>query len=104
MTLSQLMTTKLEVDALPFTKRAAFTDETEYRVVFSSRTQVLDSKGIRIHLDLIHRVAVNPWLPPALFNAIKQTIQAIDGCDKLNVYQSKLIESPTWKRFAGKYA
>jgi hypothetical protein len=92
----------LEQQDLPFIKRLAFEDEKEYRIVFSSRQEFLEAKSIPINLDVIHRIAINPWLHPSLFDAIEQTIMSVDGCSNLTVYRSRLIESPTWKRFAGK--
>lgn len=103
-TISELKSSKLEVTDLPFTKRAAFSDEKEYRIIFSSRKESLEFKSIPIGIDVIDRITINPWLPPPLFTAIKQVILSIPGCSNLNVNHSKLIESPSWKRFAGKFA
>jgi hypothetical protein len=102
--ISELKSSHLDVTNLPFTKRSAFIDEKEYRIIFSSRKETLESKSFPINLDVIDRIAINPWLPPPLFDAMKQIILSIDGCSNLVVYHSKLIESPTWKRFAREYA
>jgi hypothetical protein len=102
-TISQLRSSKPDLAELPFTKRVAFEDEQEYRIIFWSRVQVLETKNISIKLTAIDRIAINPWVPTSLFEAIEETILAIDGCADLKVYHSKLIESPAWKNFADEY-
>jgi hypothetical protein len=103
-TISQLRNSRLDVTDLPFTKRAAFADEKEYRIVFTSRRLTLPTKRIAVPISAIHRVAINPWVAEPLFDAVEETIRSIPGCDRLTVYHSKLIESPSWKSYAGKYA
>ena len=103
-TISQLRTSSLEPEALPFTKRAAFADEKEYRIVFRSKRQTLSTKRIPVPITTVNRIDINPWVAEPLFNAIKDTIATIPGCEKMVVYQSKLIDSPSWKAFAGEYA
>jgi hypothetical protein len=103
-TISQLKTSSLEPEALPFTKRAAFADENEYRIVFSSKRQTLSTKRIPVPITTVNRIAINPWIAEPLFNAIKDTIATIPACENMVVYQSKLIDSPSWKAFAGEYA
>lgn len=103
MTIARRENSTIEVDDLPFTKRAAFSDEKEFRIVFSSRREKLATKNLPITLSTIDRIAINPWLSPALFESIQDTILSIDGCEEFDVYQSTLIESPSWKSFAGNY-
>ena len=103
-TISELKSATLDVSDLPFTKRAAFSDEKEYRIVFSSRRQTLSTKRILVPVSTIYRIAINPWVSEPLYDAIEKTILDIPGCDAMVVYQSKLIESPAWKAFAGEYA
>jgi Protein of unknown function (DUF2971) len=103
-TIPELQKSTLDVKDLPFTKRAAFADEKEYRIVFSSKRQTLTTKRILVPVTTIHRIVINPWIPEKLFVAIKETILSIPGCEEMEVTQSKLIESPAWKAFAGAYA
>ena len=91
-------------EELPFMKRMAFIDEKEFRIVFSSTSEDVPTKGIPIDLSMIECITINPWLPTTLFESIRGTLLSIDGCDDLNIFQSKLIESPVWKRFADRFA
>ena len=103
-TISELKDPKLDVTDLPFTKRAAFADEQEYRIVFTSKRQTVVTKRIPVPVTAISRVVVNPWVVEPLFDAIQETILGTPDCGKIVVSHSKLIESPTWKAFADRYA
>ena len=103
-TISQIKSSKIKVEDLPFTKRAAFRDEKEYRIIFTSARQELESKSIPIDLSTITRIAINPWMHPALFQAVKDTIYSITNTATPEIFHSKLIESPTWKQIAREYA
>jgi hypothetical protein len=89
---------------LPFSKRVAYQDEDEYRFVYSSDASVLQTKDIAIPIACVNRIIVNPWIPKPLVQTIKETINAIDGFGQLKVIQSRVIDSPAWKRLADKYA
>ena len=103
-TMNDLAISKIKLEDLPFIKRAAFGDEKEFRMVFSSKRLALATKDFPISLSSINRVAINPWLPAPLFTSIRETLLALDDCKDLTIYQSQLIESPLWKKFAGRYA
>ena len=102
-TISDLKNGRMDVTDLPFTKRSAFRDEDEYRIVFSSKRQTTTTKRIPVPHDVINRIAINPWVAEPLFDAMEETIHSIPGCENMDVYQSKLIDSPSWRAFAGEY-
>ena len=88
---------------LPFIKRYAFRDEAEYRIIYQSNIEKLETKPIKIDMNAINRIIINPWIPDSLFESIKQTIGNIPDCKGIGVIQSKVIDSPSWKRFSDNY-
>lgn len=86
------------LDELPFLKRYAFTDESEYRIVYPSRKDI-SYKNIDLPLYTIKKVSVNPWAPDAFFEAIEGAIKNIEGCQDLKVEQSSLIDNKEWRSF-----
>lgn len=103
MTDRKLQSSQIDVNELPFRKRWAFYDEKEFRIVFFSKTKDLLIKNFSIELSTIKHIVINPWLPRQLFNSTRETLLSIEGCDRLDIRQSKLIDSPLWKDYAGKY-
>jgi hypothetical protein len=87
----------LAIDDLPFLKRYAFRDEREFRLLFESRT-ALKSKDIPIPLDCIDRVTINPWLNVRLADAIFDTVRELEGCTKLCIGQSSLLNNGAWRK------
>ena len=98
MTLSQVswLSTK-DLENLPFSKRAGFGAEEEYRVIaWSGEPQAL-ALEIDIQLSWVKQIELNPWMPKSLFQSVKDTIKAIDGCDRINFRQSTLINNQQWR-------
>jgi hypothetical protein len=102
-TLSRLRAREPQLKQLPFSKRSAYKDEREYRMVFESDSVDITAKDISFPTAAVERVLVNPWLPPPLVETIKSTLQAIPGFSKLPVMQSSVIDTPAWKALADKY-
>ena len=98
-TTNDVATFQTQLERLPFTKRSAFSDEEEFRVVFASSTVELATKEVPFSLSSINRISINPWLPPPLFTSVKETLLAIGGCANLNISHSQLIDSRLWKAF-----
>ncbi len=96
--LSQMRKKKLLLEDLPFLKRHAFIDESEYRIIYPSRRDI-GFKNIKLPLDTIKKVSVNPWAPDAFFEVIKKTIANINGCEKLTVGKSSLVNNKEWRSF-----
>ncbi len=90
------------LDQLPFLKRIPYRDEKEFRVLWSSRTQKVESKDFDIPLDSITRITLSPWLPPDLAESLKATIKGIEGCSGIRVYPSTLRDNKRWQDFVSK--
>jgi hypothetical protein len=87
-------------DELPFLKRFPYQDEREFRIIYCSLSELVESKSYLIGLDCISRITLSPWLPPPLATSVKKALRAIDGCSKVKIYASTLIENEKWKKVA----
>ena len=81
-------------------KRYAFRDEDEFRLIYESKTEQLSKLDIPISLSCVDRVTLSPWLHQDLSATVKQTLRLIDGCERLTVVRSTLINNEEWKRRA----
>lgn len=88
------------VAALPFVKRSAYSDEREYRIVYSDRKDALLAKRMPVGLDSIYKVTLSPWLPLSLYGSTKTAIRSIPGCAKLQVRRTNMLDSEQWKKIA----
>jgi len=93
--LKKMRNGNISVDELPFLKRSAFRDESEYRLIYPSK-KVAKFKDISLPIDAIKKISVNPWAPDVFFEAIKSTIRGINGCEKVKVSKSSLIDNKEW--------
>ncbi|QMM96852.1 DUF2971 domain-containing protein [Citrobacter freundii] len=97
MQLSKMRGGAATVDDMPFLKRYAFSDESEYRIIYPSSTDIV-FKHLDIPLTAIRKISVNPWAPDAFFNIIRETIKNINGCEDIKVGKSSLIDNKEWRR------
>lgn len=95
--IKQLEKYHLNIDQLPFIKRYAFRDEQEFRIIYQDNIDEIQTVDIEIDVDCISKIIFNPWLPKTIFYSVRKIIQNIDGCSKIKVIRSALIESETWK-------
>jgi hypothetical protein len=99
-TLKESRERPLLVSDLPFRKRYAYQPEREFRLLYESKREELQSLDVPIPLKAISRVYLSPWLPMALQDAVKALLHSIQGCRNLKVYRSTLISNESWKRLA----
>lgn len=98
--IKELKSFRPSVAQLPFLKRQPYADEREFRLVYVDAAEEVEAKGFAIELACIERITLNPWIPKALADAVKLAIRSIDGCAKMPVYQTTLLENEQWKRSA----
>ena len=89
-----------DLEELPFLKRFPYRHEREFRIIYVDFDHVVDFKDYEITLDSIQRVNLSPWMPGTFSNAVKETIRSIDGCAKLKIVRSTLVENERWKGVA----
>jgi hypothetical protein len=85
------------MDDLPFIKRQGFRAEAEWRMIVPSKSIKEQSFPVPLSVEWINRVVVNPWIPTALFEAIRDAIHRLSGCKEVRVTQSSLIDNSRWK-------
>jgi hypothetical protein len=88
-----------KVDDLPFTKRFPYRDEREFRIIYlgSGNDSQIETKGFAIDLTCIKSITLNPWLNNSLCETIIKSIKSIDGCEKIKVHQTTILENQRWK-------
>ncbi len=85
---------------LPFLKRAPYSDEPEFRIVYVDHSEECEAKDFPIDLSCIRRITMNPWIAKPLLKSVRATIQSIKGCRELRVSRTTLLENERWKRAA----
>jgi hypothetical protein len=87
---------------LPLLKRVGYKDELEYRVLWESKTEKLDLYDLKVPLNSIEKIVVNPWLPTNLAETVRSLLQnLVKSCDKdllIKIERSYLVDSFTWKK------
>ncbi len=87
---------------LPLLKRIGYKDEQEYRVLWESETQKLDLYDLKVPLDSIEKIVVNPWLPTNLAETVRSLLQdLVKSCGRdlpIKIERSYLVDSFTWKK------
>ncbi len=96
---TELLASYSELNDMPFTKAEAYRDEIEYRVIYSSKTEFLRYKTITIELDVIRSIVLSPWMAPSLFEATKETLLSIEGCENIPITQSRVVANEAWLQY-----
>lgn len=94
--------TTADLERLPFVKRNGFSAEEEYRIVYETNDPQCAAYNLEFPLAWIRRIYLNPWLPDALYESVKETLRALPDCAKLHVVKSRLIDSARWKNAGDK--
>jgi hypothetical protein len=81
---------------LPFTKRAPFRYEKEYRIIFTSQDNKYESYPMKINLDSIKEIVLSPWIHDSLAETLKILLKSIDGCKNIKVFKTTLNRNETW--------
>lgn len=104
--LDDLRDQRPSIAELPFIKRAGYVDECEFRIIYKNRTRQVASKDVRIPIECIQKIYLNPWMPKALVQSFRETIGSIEGCERLNnnVFRSTLVENNEWKELVSEAA
>lgn len=88
----------IDRDRLPFVKRVGFTAEEEYRVLAETSEAQKSALSIEFPYSLINCIYLNPWLPKAIAESLRDTLRSLPGCKTLRISRSQLIDSTRWKR------
>jgi hypothetical protein len=96
--LEEIKISDYDTKDLPFLKRAGFRAEEEFRIIYTGPCKG-DAHFMKINLEWINRIVLNPWLPASLVDAIAETFKEISGNPDLKVTASRLTNSQTWTRW-----
>lgn len=105
-TIEELRSQRPSVTELPFIKRAGYSDEREFRIIYKDRTKEMASKDVRIPIKCIQKIWINPWMPDPLVQSFRETISSIEGCERLHkyVFRSTLVGNDEWKELVSESA
>ena len=84
-------------DSIPFYKRAAFSAEKEFRLIYDCDVYEQTTQDVAIDLEIVERIVLNPWAPRSVCLSVRSALRQIEGCDKISVLQSALINNGTWQ-------
>jgi hypothetical protein len=84
------------IEQLPFLKRYPYRDEQEFRVIYTTDRKDT-SMAIPFPLVAVRRITLSPWFTEEEIQAGKRAVRQIDGCSKINVYRTTVLENENWK-------
>jgi hypothetical protein len=85
-----------KLSSLPFTKRAPYHAEHEYRALWQSESETLNSLDIPINLAAITRITLSPWMHKNLKKSVSSLIKSIKGCSDIDVRRSTIVSNAQW--------
>ncbi len=86
---------------MPFIKRKAFSDEKEFRFIYQSNVEEIQSKVVSIELSSILKITFNPWIHESVYKSVSKVIRGIEGCKGIKMAQTRLLSYEKW-RIVGK--
>jgi hypothetical protein len=89
-----------DTDQLPFIKRFPYQDEKEFRIIYTDCDASIEAKDFEIDLSSIGRISLSPWMPSPLSKSVVTILRSIEGCERLKISRSTLIENEKWKTIA----
>lgn len=93
---------EMNAHELPFLKRYPYSDEREYRIIYSSSTDIVNYKDFEIDKDSIKKITLSPWIPRTIASSIRDILKSIDGCRDIPIATSTLIDNDSWKQLASR--
>jgi len=92
------------INDLPFLKRIAFKDESEFRLFWECDKTNENTFKVKIPISAIEKIVLSPWLPRTVAKNVKNALRLIPECNSIVVTQSLLIEHEKWKQLANSNA
>jgi hypothetical protein len=95
------------VDDLPFIKRFAYQDESEYRFIFTSSEEKKKEEKkkieyISIDINDIKQIVINPWVESPVYKSMELAIAKTPGWEKVNMRQSTVTKNDAWMRMCSR--
>ena len=86
------------LEELPFLKRAAFSDEAEFRLFLAKQKSATSVCRVKVPFSAVKRIYLSPWITKAVCKVVKAAIKELPDCKTLKVYRSTLVDNEDWKR------
>jgi hypothetical protein len=98
--ISELQSCPPELPKLPFYKRHPYRDEEELRIIYYSKEEEINSKSFAIDLSCIKQILLSYLLSDELRDSLIDVIHGLEGCERLTVIRTSLIDNKKWKEIA----
>jgi hypothetical protein len=86
---------KIEIDAIPFTKRWPYRCEEEYRIIYETNEK-MDFFEIDIPLNIIRKVTISQQMPEQIYTTIKGYLKGASKDPDSRISRSTLYENKIW--------
>ncbi|MCO6149264.1 hypothetical protein [Flavobacterium sp. NRK1] len=93
--LPEIEKTKVEINAMPFTKRWPYRVEEEYRIIYETNEK-MDFFEIDIPLNIIRKVTISQQMPQQIYNTIKEHLKGTSKNPDGRISRSTLYENKRW--------
>lgn len=97
-TIKEMRKRGLAIEDLPFLKRYAYVDEQEYRILYKSSDEKLETRYIPIVPEDIEFIDINPWANKTEINAMKLQIKSVWGFENIKLRPSTITDNSGWKQ------
>jgi hypothetical protein len=91
-TIGQLKKNLIDVRDIPFSKRYAYRNEKEFRIIFDSKYYTVE-KYLPIKLSIIRKITINQIMNTEIYKMLKNKIE---GTYKIKVNQSTIYTNKMW--------
>ncbi|MER0170306.1 MAG: DUF2971 domain-containing protein [Nitrosomonas sp.] len=99
-TIKELKIKRPTLEQLPFLKRNAFKDESEFRLFVANNNPSCEPLRFHVPASAVNRVILSPWISDVVAKQVIATLNEIKGCKTLKVKRSLLIDNESWKQLA----
>ncbi|MCC6279946.1 MAG: hypothetical protein IT262_05065 [Saprospiraceae bacterium] len=87
---------KIPLENLPFTKRFAFRDEGEVRLIVNEDID-LTAKSFPFDYSLIKEIVLSPWLPEELYTSVESAIRMVSQGATFNIRRTTMLANGKWQ-------
>ena len=82
---------------LPFMKGDGYEPEKEFRVIFGDRIENGNVHYIRLNIDAVNRIIINPWIPHSLIEVVRSALKGACGGSSRKISASRLLDDQQWR-------
>lgn len=94
-TTSEVETTPIKLDSMPFTKRWPYRCDNEFRVIWQGETDAT-TIALDIEMDSIERITLSQKMYPVVRKSVKELLREASDGSSIKVTSSTLYENKRW--------